>query len=594
MSNIFKTSLSQTVVLSLLALGYAGSAVNAAPLENNPARILAGNQLGSLPGSALSAETLSDAPFGTKLKGIVVVGDKTILAKSVNAAGVVIKSANAQLNDPALAVILNHYIGQPLSQRLIGKIRDDITLFMRSRNRPLVAVIVPPQEVTSGAVQLLILPFKVGSKTVQRVETGYNATSTDKVLNTVRIGQGDEVAADVLLSDINWLNLNPFRKVEVVFAPGDKVGTTDLILSLTDQKPWQVYAGYSNSGTTATGKNRIFAGFVANKADWGDQQISYQVTTSPETMFGGGFTRDDAYIAHSLGYFVPLSWADDMRHKLTIRGNFSRSNANLTGPFVATNQTYQASIDYAGIIETGHLIAGSSLDWFVGADFKRQDSDVLFAGVSTGVKKLDVIQFNAGLRGKLSGDGYDTSFSLKGVYSPGGLTTNNSDAAFVAASGVASDKASYKYLSASLHHHMVLPADFGLNLAVIGQYSPDSLPSTEKFGIGGSNSVRGYETNELSGDSGLSVQAELHAPRFSLLQDAQINASADAFVFVDAGIVHSIAASSTGSLLSAGVGLNVNVNANLQASITIAHAFKAGSITAKGSNMVQFGLTLSF
>ena len=54
-----------------------------------------------------------------------------------------------------------------------------------------------------------------------------------------------------------------------------------------------------------------------------------------------------------------------------------------------------------------------------------------------------------------------------------------------------------------------LPAGFSMRVDVEGQYSPDELPSSQRFTIGGSRFARAYEPGEFSGDSGYGGNAEL-------------------------------------------------------------------------------------
>ncbi|MBL4600037.1 MAG: ShlB/FhaC/HecB family hemolysin secretion/activation protein [Rhizobiaceae bacterium] len=597
MGTVLRPAIAMRLIVCAAAFSFSNS-VYAQPVERHPARILSGNQITSLPGSTVDAGALDSTPFGANLSGVVIVSDKSAVRGAAKASGIVVRSDNQHLSNPEFAKLLSPYLGQPLSRRLIGEIRDTITQYMRKRKRPLVAVIVPPQEVTGGVVQLLVVPFVVGEKHVSRIETGYDNTPESRVLDTVRIGPGDEVEADTLLEDLNWLNLNPFRQVGVVFQPGKDVGTTDLTFSLSDQKPWQVYGGYANSGTAFTGLDRVFAGFVIANAALGDQQLSYQFTSLPEAIGSDGFSRDSAYLAHSLGYFVPLAWSNSMRHKLTLRGDYTRSRSDLTDPFVSEDETWQASFDYAGNLPGVFGFSNPSIEWFVGGDFKRQESDIFFDGISIFPNVVEVVQFNLGLRGRHSGTwmghAHQTEYAIKGVFSPGEITTYNTDAAFIAASNNTAGGANYNYLTANFTHHVSLPLKFSFDLAFAGQTTSGSLPSTEKFGIGGVGSVRGYETNERSGDTGVSVQAELHLPVFPLLKGGKISANADVFAFADYGSIHEIATNIDHELSSAGVGVNIHINNNVRASMVWGHAFDAGITSATGNNRVHVTFTTSF
>ena len=81
-----------------------------------------------------------------------------------------------------------------------------------------------------------------------------------------------------LETDLDWANRNPFRQVEAVFGPGKDLGMTDVNIQVTDRKPWQVYAGYANSGTLLTDRNRYYVG--ASGAPSADVVASYQLTGS--------------------------------------------------------------------------------------------------------------------------------------------------------------------------------------------------------------------------------------------------------------------------------------------------------------------------
>lgn len=69
-----------------------------------------------------------------------------------------------------------------------------------------------------------------------------------------------EIDSRLLSEDLSWLNRNPFRTLEAVFAPGAVPAETDLDLRVTEIQPWEVFAGYTNTGSRATGRDRIFVG----------------------------------------------------------------------------------------------------------------------------------------------------------------------------------------------------------------------------------------------------------------------------------------------------------------------------------------------
>ncbi len=56
------------------------------------------------------------------------------------------------------------------------------------------------------------------------------------------------------------LNANPYRSVDVVYAPGEADNTTDIILQTADRFPMRVSAGYDNAGVRQLGRDRFFRG----------------------------------------------------------------------------------------------------------------------------------------------------------------------------------------------------------------------------------------------------------------------------------------------------------------------------------------------
>ena len=113
----------------------------------------------------------------------------------------------------------------------------------------------------------------------------------------VRLHPGDEIESTRLNEDLNWLNTNPFRQVNVAFKQGEELALTDLELQVDDRLPLRGYFGYENSGTRFTGENRLLAGFNWGNAFGLDHQLNYQYSTDIEF---------DLVKAHSASYLAPL------------------------------------------------------------------------------------------------------------------------------------------------------------------------------------------------------------------------------------------------------------------------------------------------
>lgn len=552
-------------------------------IERHPAPSVSSERITSLPGNTTQLSNGGDeTPLGVAVSGIVV-NDSVVNLPAHNVQGVAIQSANPAINQDALHQILGKYLGQPLSFKLIGDIRKDIVSHMRANDRPLVAVVVPPQEITGGTLRIAVLPFKLGDKKVERIPSDHQRTGEEEILNEVRAQSGDEINSAELISDLNWLNRSPYRKVGVIFSEGGKPGSTDLTLTLRDDKPWQVFGGYTNSGTKSTGYHRLFGGFAA-ELPW-DALISYQMVASPDTLFSDGslFQLDGkkAYLSNAFAYTQHL----EDRSKLTLTGNHIRTRAKLTHPFVQDSKITELGGEYAFPVERFSPIKEA----FVGFDAKWQQVEREFNGTGLGPSNIDIYQLKAGLRGDWSKGRHSFDYELTGVISPGGISGDNTNAAYRAFTNNQSAKARYAYLRGWMDYSLSLPSDFSFDLSTRLQLASDALPGLEQFDLGGRSSVRGYQTGEVAGDHGISMQAELHAPIFKQGQFA-----ADLFAFADYGITRDIAASKDHELASLGLGVNTAFADHVALRASWGHALLAGPTTKKNDNRFDVILTMQF
>ncbi len=528
-------------------------------------------------------ETLAGSDDATPL-GVVVGGiavdDALSELPGGDVDGVAIATANPVINDPKLRQTLNGFIGQPLSFKLIEDVRAAIVTHMRDRNRPLVAVIVPPQEITGGTLRVAVLPFVVGEKKVERLPTPHQRSSEDEVLGAVRVRPGEEIDSQELIEDLNWLNRSPFRKVGVVFEQGRLTGETDISVTLREDRPWQLFGGYMNSGTRATGHDRLYAGLAA-ELPW-DALVSYQYVTSPETIHSDGrfynLGGDKAYLSHAFSYVQ----AFENRMRLTLDGNYILSRARQNNVLVQDSRLIETGAE----ISLPASVLGPASEVFVGVEAKRQRVEREFSGTPLGASDVEIYQFNAGLSGDFQWKTHRFGYGLTAVFSPGGIGANNTDAVFQAFSGNTRLKARYGYLQAWGNAAIGLPRDWRFDFAGRGQLASGLLPETERFDLGGTGSVRGYSTGEASGDHGFAIQAELHLPPVEMGP-----VSIDLFGFADHGRVFDHNTSRWTNMTSVGVGTGVRIAERLSLRASWGHTLSTGPVTGKHDNRLHVGLT---
>lgn len=413
------------------------------------------------------------------------------------------------------------FLDRPVTLDLLNEISQQTVLYFREQDHPLVDVVIPEQRISNGTVQILALEFRAGS-----IRTEGNSWFSDGLLlSQVRTNPGDRVVSSQLLEDINWLNLNPFRRIDLVYERSERPGESNIALRTVDRFPLRVFGGYENTGTATTERGRTFLGANWGNAFWLDHQASYQFTASPDFWRNreegsGGKAHSTS---HSGSYFVPLPW----RHKLTLFGSYSESLPKMPASFRQLGRTSQASVRYGVPVRK---LWGVDQEIQAGFDWKRSNNDLEFGGASVSASSSDVAQWMVGYSATRPDGWGGTSVSLSLFSSPGGFDDKNRTAAFQAQrSGT---DARYTYAKLGIDRLTQLTDSLSWLLRVQGQLANRALLSSEQLGFGGSTSLRGYEERAVNGDQGLIVSNELRSPEFSILSDLAEREMDDKLQFV--------------------------------------------------------------
>lgn len=449
----------------------------------------------SSPAPAADA-TAGDAVIVPQLKGVVIV-DK---AKTINPAGArgvtgLKVGGPDYLLDKDFAQVVVPYLGKPLTNRRLTELQRDIILFCRQKDHPVVDVLFEEQEIVDGVVQITVLDGKLGKVTIKN--EGEQWFKDKFILGSIRLREGDSLQESKLVDDINWLNRNPFREVDVKLRQGE-VGKVDLDVEVRDMRPFRFYLGYEDSLTRVLGDHLFFAGFNwGNVFNW-DHQLNYQFSTD----IGFRHIR-----SHSGSYVVPLPW----RHTLTLFGSYTEVNPDTSklpaAGFIQKGSSYQASMRYSIPLPK---VAAINQEITLGADFKGSDNNLEFGGVSVYSRQLEIIQFNAGYRGSLPDRWGKTVFSAQAYVNPGDFTRLSDD---VYANSVRQTAvADYYYVRMDAERQTKLPSEFTLVNRATFQFSDANLVPSEQLGLGGNSTVRGYEERLANGDEGWILNTEVWTP----------------------------------------------------------------------------------
>ena len=274
------------------------------------------------------------------------------------------------------------------------------------------------------------------------------------------------------------------------------------------------------------GYNRFSTGLTVGDVWTGlDQQFNYQFLMSGSNA---------QLLSNSGSYVIGLPW----QHNLNVFGTYSKANPDANGSFDQSGYFWQVSMRYNIPLPTLSLLEG--LDYrhqtYVGYDYKASNTDIFFLGQAISptynglVGLYNISQFVLGYSLNLVDPLGSTAFETVLFGSPGGMGSNNNNASFQNIDGGAD--AQYIYGKFSLNRLFRLPGDASILLSGQIQQADSNLMPSESFGIGGYDTVRGYDQRAANGDNAYLGNIEIRSPPISFWQMAGEAQALDQLVFL--------------------------------------------------------------
>ncbi len=550
------TFTNRLLALSVIAMvcfqvGFSPVAAQNRPIdraERQRAEVLGGDDIDSRSGELQiedegADESSGDAtPLGIQFRAIHLISHQSKASMSPEVGKDKVRIDESLPAPIGLEEVILPYIGEEVSMARLGELGKDIVKAWRASDYPLVDVYFPEQNVTLGKIQIVVREAVLGKKT----EEGAVHSRSDYLLDQVRVNSGDRVNRRVVQADLDWLNENPIRQVNIIYERGESDGTSDIIIDVNEEKQLTAYTGFANTGVNFTGEEEW--SFGVNLANpWNtEQSIGYHYTTDLDW---------DSLSAHSVFYQNFLPW----RHTLSLIGAYVNSEANNAGLIGVQGESKQLSAEYKIPLDRPHWNNSWKHSFTAAFDYKTTNTDLFFGGLNVFASDVAVGQFRAEYEATFPDEFGFNRFAIGVVGAPGDLFGNNDDTSFLLAR--AGSESSYFYSFAEAEKLIRLPQDWSLRLNGTAQATEDRLTSTEQLLGGGYATVRGYDESLIRADSGLIVNVELISPEFSLLNcfDLECDDQWNAFAFYD-GAAFDISDPLPGevnpSLQSVGLGLN--------------------------------------
>lgn len=471
--------------------------------------------------------------------------------------------------------ILADFTGKQKDFGTVQEAIDALEGAYHKRGYTTIQIMLPEQELEKGIIRLVIIETRIGSIKVE----GNKYFSEANILRSIPVLRtGEAPNINKVSAYIKTANENPVKKITMQLEQSDKENEVNAVLRVADEKFWKISLMGDNTGNKDTGVFRT--GIVLQHANIADRDhvLSLQYMTSPEKL--------DKVSIFGFGYHIPLYAFGD---SLTFYAGYSDVDSGTIYAGTADIAVSGRGASFGGKYNQNLARIGSYEHKFTYAiDYRKyQNNATLMSTIpmDTGVTVHPVsIMYN----GTWQYPTFQAGFNISVIQNiPGGSEGSNDDFQKVRSNA----SANYTILRYGANIGYALPYDLQFRFVFNGQFTRDPLVPGEQFGIGGANSVRGFQEREVSDDLGNSGSVELYSPDIFKLMKID-KGQLRMLVFYDAGQVTKVSPQpgeeSYGVMSSAGVGIRMSLGKHF--SLLTDYGYALGLVGSRGVRNNRFHL----
>lgn len=420
---------------------------------------------------------------------------------------------NERYDDATLKARIQSKLGKKLTFPEILQLARSVENHYKSNSYHIVKVTIPKGGLNNSVLTLKVAEGKLGSIEVR----GNNRYSNEKISATMQesLKVGEMFKITDAERPLVLLNTYPALNVSSSLAPGDKVGTTKIIVDVKEQQMLTGSLEVNNFGSKDSGEYRVIPYLaLLNPTGIGDK-LSFFASITPEEFDTWSYQFDYSAPINNKGTSMSIYYG---RGENTAGNEFElldiNGDSNSWGIGISHKQIFSAKtqLEYKFMFDSQDLnqemLSMTTMDdsirkLRIGADFSHSDING---------KSFVSLYLHQGL-GEYFG-GMDNRSRL-------------SSRAYAEA-----DNKFTKFVLSGMRLQSIADRFYGIfNVSLQASFSP--LVSTEQIYIGGANSVRGQPYSMAAGDEGIIVNLEL---RYNVLDSAP---SLQLATFFDYGSTHS-------------------------------------------------------
>jgi len=447
---------------------------------SEPAKAIA---LAKTPGIPKDAHKSPTEPKPAPVPTTQDVAQAKVLVKSIQLKG------NQALSTRELSLTVAHFIGKEMSYEDLLAVGVAIERYYNKQNR-LARVILPPQDLTDGDLQLQIIESVVSKVEVEQALESMPKTQ-DYILAVLdaRQKRGDALDSKAIERGLAVANEVPGVSVTGSLKEGEMDGETELILKMYKNQSRQAEFLADNYGSRSTGAERamVSANFF-NPLAMADM---FNLTAI--------HTRGSEYVR--MAYSVPVGF------------DGWRMGANLSA------MTYEVVVGAAGMVGAAGKAITQGLDWayplmrsteenmslLFNFDSKKYQN-ISAQGIELSNYKVDTAsgQVNGSVRDIETG----TILNYSGQFTAGRVNLDGSLSQITDAPGPKTEGTFGKLrLTATIQQAIDEATSFFGSFTL--QRASRNLDSSEKMQLGGATGIRAYPSGEGSGSEGEILAFEL-------------------------------------------------------------------------------------
>jgi hemolysin activation/secretion protein len=434
------------------------------------------------------------------------------------------------LEESQLQAVTAPYLNRPISGADIARLKYDLTSLYFKKGYVLVKVTTPPQNLSGGVLQVVVIAGRIGDINVSN--DVLNPGIANSRLGALHSGEVfNERTVESALQDIDDLN-NIDSSVSL--RPGSETGTTDLDVKIRKADPTQDVQIFTldNYGSEFTGKT--IARLSLQKSN---------LLGIGETLGITGRKSNDDFWAFQGEAMFPLPLRNLQLELDYLKSDNSIGDVFSTLDSEGESKVYQAALASALInqrqrklVLRGGLEHGKYESWLANVPDTSDTLTKLYGELSYSMRMSRLVSF----------------FSVRANKGVGAL--NASAEGDPDASRLEGNPRALIIESLLYTNYRLTDRDF-VQAILQAQQSDSTVLSSDLFTVGGYGSVRGYQPAQSTGDSGVSLNLDLYR-QFDMPEQWYSQAGP----FVDYGYVHNRVANSTleNNIWSAGIGAEFN------------------------------------